>query len=44
MRGAINHGATKEEVNAVRQLAILICNRAGMKTNGGGWRTDIARL
>jgi hypothetical protein len=29
--GAVNNGATREEVNAVRGLVVRICEAAGMK-------------
>ncbi|KAH8587158.1 hypothetical protein B0O99DRAFT_642543 [Bisporella sp. PMI_857] len=44
MGGALNHGATIKEVNAVRGLVIFVCEQAGMTTNGGGWRGDVAKL
>jgi alkylhydroperoxidase/carboxymuconolactone decarboxylase family protein YurZ len=49
LNGAINNGATREEVEAVRAIAIRICEVAGMKLlrageNGLGWREEIAKL
>ncbi|KAH8879588.1 hypothetical protein GQ53DRAFT_755915 [Thozetella sp. PMI_491] len=50
LRGALNGGATVEEVRAVRQIVIEICEASGMKmldgsTLGGwGWRSEIANL
>jgi alkylhydroperoxidase/carboxymuconolactone decarboxylase family protein YurZ len=50
LRGAVNNGATVEEVKAVRDVAIRICEAAGMKTigemvvGGWGWRGEIANL
>ena len=50
LRGALNGGATVEEVRAVREVVIGICEAAGMKTigldvpAGWGWRGDIASI
>ncbi|OJD35693.1 carboxymuconolactone decarboxylase [Diplodia corticola] len=48
LRGALNHGATADEIRAVREIVISICEAAGMRTLGGdavggwGWREQIA--
>ena len=48
--GALNNGATEEEVKAVRELVIKICEAAGMKTleegtlDSWGWREAVANL
>ncbi|KAJ5813674.1 uncharacterized protein N7503_000424 [Penicillium pulvis] len=48
LKGALNHGATNEEVQAVRKAVIEICKAAGMSrlprgTLGGwGWKSEIA--
>ena len=50
LRGACNNGATREEVLAVREIVIMICEASGMKrleegvVGGWGWRADIASL
>lgn len=50
LRGALNGGATVEQVKAVRNMVVEICSAAGMKmldpsTPGGfGWRTEVADL
>jgi alkylhydroperoxidase/carboxymuconolactone decarboxylase family protein YurZ len=50
LRGALNGGATKEEVQAVRLVVLKICNAAGMTTippnspGGFGWREQVADL
>lgn len=51
MKGAVNHGATLEEVNAVRSWVMIICELAGMtelknQTEKGrwGWQTTVAKL
>ena len=50
MKGAINGGATVEEVRAVRNVVIEICEASGMKMldesvpAGWGWRTEVATL
>ncbi|KAH8652485.1 AhpD-like protein [Xylariales sp. PMI_506] len=50
LRGALNGGATVEEVRAVRQVAMMICEAYGMKrlaeqTAGGwGWTSDVANV
>lgn len=48
LRGALNGGATVEEVRAVREITIRICEAAGMRRigedepGGWGWRTEVA--
>ncbi|CRK37878.1 hypothetical protein BN1708_007543, partial [Verticillium longisporum] len=48
LRGALNAGASKEEVTAVRDLVIRICEAAGMQRldasapGGWGWGGEIA--
>ena len=50
LKGALNGGATVEEVRAVRDVVIEICKASGMKRlgdgeNGGwGWRSEVANL
>ncbi|KAK3081297.1 hypothetical protein LTS18_008236 [Coniosporium uncinatum] len=50
LRGALNNGATSEQVLAVREIVIAICEASGMKrldediVQGYGWRGDIATL
>ena len=45
LRGAVNNGATVEEVRAVRNACVEICEAAGMKKGAcGGWREDVATL
>lgn len=50
LRGAINVGATAEEVRAVRSVVIEICEASGMKIldesvpAGWGWRTEVATI
>ncbi|KAJ4302108.1 hypothetical protein N0V88_002244 [Collariella sp. IMI 366227] len=50
LRGALNGGATVEEVKAVRNLVVEICTAAGMKMlnastpAGFGWRDEVAGL
>lgn len=39
LKGALNNGATKEEVEAVRQMAITICQWCGIQ-----WRNPVAKL
>lgn len=49
-QGALNNGATIQEVRAVREIVIHICEKSGMtklgdSTPGGwGWRSDVANL
>jgi alkylhydroperoxidase/carboxymuconolactone decarboxylase family protein YurZ len=51
LHGAINNGATKEQVATVRRIVITICKAAGMKTVSGddgqpswGWTEEVASL
>lgn len=51
LKGALNGGASVEQVRAVRQLSIHVCEAAGMRvlTDGdapGGWvwRTEVQDL
>ncbi|KAK4959535.1 hypothetical protein LTR28_005297 [Elasticomyces elasticus] len=50
LKGALNNGATVEEVKAVREVVISICEAFGMKRlgddtpQGWGWRGEIANL
>lgn len=50
LMGAVNNGATPEQVRAVRDIVIEICEAAGMKPlgdktlEGWGWRQDVATL
>ena len=50
LKGAVNNGASVEEVRAVRSIVLQICEAAGMKrlddgaTGGWGWREDVAKL
>jgi hypothetical protein len=50
LKGALNGGATVEEVTAVRNVVIEICEASGMRRldldslNGWGWRSEVAGL
>ncbi|KAL9614654.1 MAG: hypothetical protein Q9167_000859 [Letrouitia subvulpina] len=47
LKGAMNNGASLEEVRAVRQLIVRICEAYGMRinpSNGWGWKGEIANL
>jgi alkylhydroperoxidase/carboxymuconolactone decarboxylase family protein YurZ len=50
LRGALNGGATVEEVKAVRGVVIKICEAFGMAKigenvlAGWGWREEVANL
>jgi alkylhydroperoxidase/carboxymuconolactone decarboxylase family protein YurZ len=50
LRGALNGGATVEQVKAVRNVVVEICSAAGMKMldantpAGFGWRSEVADL
>lgn len=50
LRGALNGGATVEEVRAVREVVIQICKASGMKSlgddvpGGWGWREEVANI
>ncbi len=50
LRGALNGGATVDEVKAVRNVVVEICSAAGMRIldpgspSGFGWRSEVADL
>ncbi|CAL8575429.1 hypothetical protein XPA_001352 [Xanthoria parietina] len=50
LKGAINNGATVEEVRAVRNVIVCLCEASGMTrsdenaSGGWGWRGEIANL
>merc|ERR1712000_321238 len=50
LRGALNGGASVEEVRAVRDVVIKICEASGMKrlsedaVGGWGWRSEVATV
>jgi hypothetical protein len=50
LKGALNGGATLEQVRAVRKIAIKICEGAGMTklgdsvVGGWGWREDVVNI
>jgi alkylhydroperoxidase/carboxymuconolactone decarboxylase family protein YurZ len=50
LRGALNGGATVEQVKAVRHVVVELCKAAGMKMlddstpAGFGWRSEVADL
>ncbi|KAH7198683.1 AhpD-like protein [Fusarium flagelliforme] len=50
LRGALNGGASEDEVRAVRDIVIKICEASGMKrleenaTGGWGWRSEVANI
>ncbi|KAF2142033.1 uncharacterized protein K452DRAFT_287230 [Aplosporella prunicola CBS 121167] len=50
LRGALNNGATADEVRAVREIVIRICEASGMRMleaeapGGWGWREEIANV
>jgi hypothetical protein len=50
LKGALNGGAKVEEVKAVRDVVIRICEASGMKKIGDtvpagwGWRGEVANL
>ncbi|KAF3807999.1 hypothetical protein GCG54_00012577 [Colletotrichum gloeosporioides] len=50
LRGALNNGATADEVRAVRGIVIEICEASGMKQfgedvpGGWGWRNEVATI
>jgi hypothetical protein len=50
LRGALNGGATVDEVKAVRSVVVEICSAAGMRMldpsspAGFGWRSEVADL
>lgn len=50
LRGALNGGATVDEVRAVRDVVIKICEASGMRKleetaiGGWGWRSEVANV
>ncbi len=50
LKGALNNGATIDEVKAVRDVVIRICEASGMTklgdkvAQGWGWRGEVANL
>lgn len=50
LRGALNGGATVEEVRAVREVTIRICEAAGMRRigedepGGWGWTSEVSSV
>jgi len=50
LKGALNGGATVDEVKAVRSIVLQICEASGMAMldsetkNGWGWRSEVANL
>ena len=50
LRGALNGGARVEEIRAVREVVITICEASGMKSIGNdvpagwGWREEIEKI
>ncbi|KUI60051.1 hypothetical protein VP1G_07308 [Cytospora mali] len=51
LKGALNGGASIEQVRAVRQVAVDVCRAAGMRlltgkdaTGGWGWRAEVQNL
>ncbi|KAK7967413.1 uncharacterized protein PG986_001690 [Apiospora aurea] len=50
LRGALNNGATAEEVRAIRAIAVTICETFGMErlaegaVGGWGWRDEVANV
>jgi len=50
LKGALNNGATVDEVRAVREVVISICEATGMTRlnesapGGWGWRSEVANL
>ncbi|KAK7935148.1 hypothetical protein PG985_000643 [Apiospora marii] len=50
LRGALNNGATVEEVRAIRAVTVMICEAYGMKrlpedaVGGWGWREEVANV
>lgn len=50
LKGAVNNGATFEEVRAVRDIVIRVCEAAGMRVlgerrlDGWGWHGEVAKL
>lgn len=45
LKGAVNLGASAEEVRAVRGLAVRVCEIVGMSVGGkGGWREEVENI
>lgn len=50
LRGALNSGATVEEVRAIRAITMMICEAFGMErlaedaVGGWGWRDEVANV
>ncbi len=50
LKGALNNGATVEQVRAAREVIIRICEASGMSklsdpsSKGRGWIEDVANL
>lgn len=45
LKGAVNLGASAEEVRAVRGLAVRVSELVGMSVGGkGGWREDVENI
>jgi hypothetical protein len=49
LRGALNNGASVEEVSAVREAVLWVCEGGGMKflqegELGLGWREEVAKI
>ena len=50
LKGALNNGATVEEVRAVRDVAVRVCEAAGMRllkdeeVGTMGWTEEVAKL
>ncbi|KAI0124361.1 AhpD-like protein [Xylariales sp. AK1849] len=50
IRGALNGGTTVEEVRAIREVTLMICEASGMQrlaedgVGGWGWRTEVANV
>ncbi|KAK8136929.1 carboxymuconolactone decarboxylase [Apiospora sp. TS-2023a] len=50
LRGALNNGATVEQVRAIRAITVMICEEYGMKmlaedaVGGWGWREEVANV
>jgi len=50
LKGALNGGATVDEVRAVRNIVLEICEASGMKRldktdpGGWGWHSEVANL
>ena len=50
LQGALNNGAKTSEIQAVREIVIMICEASGMTEigesvpGGWGWRNEVANL